>query len=30
MDDGTCEIAVENGAYINQVKDDAEDKEAGY
>jgi hypothetical protein len=30
MDDGACEIAVENGAYVNQVKDDSEDKKAGY
>jgi hypothetical protein len=30
MDDGACEIAVEDGPYVNQVKNNAKDKKAGY
>jgi len=30
MDDGAGEIAVENGPYVNQMKKDAKDKNAGY
>ncbi len=30
MNDGTRKIAVENCPYVDQMKDDAESKKAGY
>jgi hypothetical protein len=30
MDNGTREVAVENGGYVKQVEEDSEDKETGY